>query len=86
MAEAGHRAGTGSRNDARLDSGGVSSGPGGTKKMVPSDPSISSFSGRHARSELGIRKRCDVSPLLPAADFIQLRINALVRVRFYPFR
>src|SRR5438874_5148512 len=51
-------------------------------KMVPSDPSTSSFSDRHARSEHGIRIRCDVSPLLPAAGFIRLRIKALVRVRF----
>ena len=32
MAEAGHREGSGSRNDARLDSGDVSSGPGTTKE------------------------------------------------------
>ncbi len=51
------------------------------KKMVPSDPSTNSFSDRHARSEHGIRIRCDVSPLLPAAGFARLRINALVRVR-----
>src|SRR6266404_8734911 len=53
--------------------------------MVPSDPSTSSFSDRHARSEHGIRIRCDVSPLLPAAGFARLRINALVRVRFFRF-
>ena len=53
--------------------------------MVPSDPSISSFSDRHARPEHGIRIRCDVSPLLPAAGFARLRINALVRVRFFRF-
>jgi len=37
------------------------------KKWFPSDPSISSFSVRHARSEHGIRNERDVSPLLPAA-------------------
>ena len=56
---------------------------GGEIKMVPSDPSISSFSDRHARSEHGIRIRRDVGPLLPAAGFIQPRINAPVRVRLY---
>jgi hypothetical protein len=56
------------------------------KKMVPSDPSTSSFSDRHARSEHGIRKRCDLSPLLPATGFARLRIDALVRVRLFLFR
>src|SRR5215475_9903683 len=51
------------------------------KKMVPSDPSISSFPDWYTQSEHGIRLRCDVSPLLPAAAFIPLRIDAPVRVR-----
>jgi hypothetical protein len=34
-------------------------------KMVPSDPSISSFSDWHAQSELGIRLRRDVGPFAP---------------------
>jgi len=50
--------------------------------MVPSDPSTSSFPDRHARPKLSIRIRCDVSPLLPAAAFIPLRINAPVLARF----
>jgi hypothetical protein len=49
--------------------------------MVPSDPSVSSSPGRYTRPGPGIRKRRDVSPLLPAAGFARLRINALVRVR-----
>jgi hypothetical protein len=51
-------------------------------KMVPSDPSISLFSDWHAQSELGTRCRRDVGPLLPAATFGRLRIDALVLVRF----
>src|SRR5580700_8776839 len=47
MAEAGHRAGTGSRNDARLDSGDVSSGPGKTKKWFQ-------VTRRSARSPAGM--------------------------------
>jgi hypothetical protein len=49
--------------------------------MVPSDPKTSLFPDRHARSERGIRKRRDVGPLLPAAGFARLRIEALVRAR-----
>jgi len=52
---------------------------------VPSDPSTSSFSSRHARPEHGIRKCWDGSPLLPAIGFTRLRIKAPVRVRSLPF-
>jgi hypothetical protein len=55
------------------------------RKKVPSDPSGSLFSDRHARSKRGIRKRRDVSPSLPAAGFRRLRISAPVRVRDFPF-
>lgn len=48
--------------------------------MVPSDPSGSSSSGRHARPGHGIRNRCDVGPPLPATGFGRLRITARVRV------
>ena len=37
--------------------------------MVPSDLRNSLFPGRHARPERGIRKRCDVGPLLPGTGF-----------------
>jgi len=49
-------------------------------------PSNSAFASRHARLEHGIRLRCDVSPLLPAAGFTRLRINAPVRVRYHSGR
>jgi len=39
------------------------------------------FPDRHARPKRGIRKRRGVGPLLPAAGFAQLRIDALVRAR-----
>jgi hypothetical protein len=47
MAEAGHREGSGSRNDARLDPGVVSSGPGKTKKWFQ-------VTRRSARSPAGM--------------------------------
>jgi hypothetical protein len=47
MAEARHREGSGSRNDARLDSGVVSSGPGKTKKWFQ-------VTRRSARSPAGM--------------------------------
>jgi hypothetical protein len=49
--------------------------------LVPSDPSGSLFSSRHARPERGIRRRRDVGPSLPAAGFARLRINVQVLVR-----
>jgi len=39
------------------------------KKTVPSDPSNSAFSSRHARLEHGIRQRCDVSPFASRSRF-----------------
>ena len=47
MAEAGHREGSGSRNDARLDPGVVSSGPGKAKKWFQ-------VTRRSARSPAGM--------------------------------
>ena len=49
---------------------------GRNKKMVPSDPTSSSFSDRHARSEHGMQRDRDFSLLLPAAAFARPRINA----------
>lgn len=46
------------------------------KKTVPSDPTSSSFSDRHARSEHGLRRDRDFSLSLPAAAFGRPRINA----------
>jgi hypothetical protein len=53
----------------------------GKTKMVPSDPKTSLFPDRHARSERGIRRWRGLCPLLPAAGFGRLRIEALVRAR-----
>src|SRR5579864_1402792 len=44
--------------------------------MVPSDPSNSPFSDRHARSEHGMQGSRDVALLLPVIAFARLRINA----------
>ena len=49
--------------------------------MVPSDPKSSLFPDRHARSERGIQRWRGLCPLLPAAGFGRLRIEALVRAR-----
>jgi len=44
--------------------------------MVPSDPSNSPFSDRHARSEHGMQCSGDVALLLPVTALVQLRISA----------
>jgi hypothetical protein len=68
---------------------------GGALDAAHPDPVIFGIAARVAgnndmvarlQQNMASGKRCDVGPLLPAAGFSQLRIDAPVRVRFFPFR